>query len=324
MKKQIALPSGTITFLFTDIEGSSSLWEQYPEAMKTTLSAHDLILRSTIQNNHGQIIKTTGDGVHAVFSTALDAIKAAVSAQIDLHSRITDPPIKVRMGLHTRESQVRDGDYYGTEVNRAARIMEIGHGGQILLSEVTAALVRVTLPKETSLNPLGTHRLKGLTAPEEIYQLDHPKLSATFPPLNSLEAYQHNLPVQLTSFIGRQREMEQIKSLLAQTRLLTFVGPGGTGKTRLALETAAELIDEFPDGVWLVELAPLTNPDLILERVSTTLNIEEQRGRPILDTLTNYLHHKQLLLLLDNKEVGSQTVGNFQRGRFQAENRRSC
>ena len=118
--------------------------------------------------------------------------------------------------------------------------------------------------------------------------------------------------------------MEQIKSLLAQTRLLTFVGPGGTGKTRLALETAAELIDEFPDGVWLVELAPLTNPDLILERVSTTLNIEEQRGRPILDTLTNYLHHKQLLLLLDNKEVGSQTVGNFQRGRFQAENRRSC
>jgi hypothetical protein len=228
------------------------------------------------------------------------------------------------MGLHTGESQVRDGDYYGTEVNRAARIMEIGHGGQILLSEVTAALVRVTLPKETSLNPLGTHRLKGLTAPEEIYQLDHPKLSATFPPLNSLEAYQHNLPVQLTSFIGRQREMEQIKSLLAQTRLLTFVGPGGTGKTRLALETAAKLIDEFPDGVWLVELAPLTNPDLILERVSTTLNIEEQRGRPILDTLTNYLHHKQLLLLLDNKEVGSQTVGNFQRGRFQAENRRGC
>ena len=129
MKKQIALPSGTITFLFTDIEGSSWLWEQYPEAMKTTLSARDLILRSTIQNNHGQIIKTTGDGVHAIFSTALDAIKAAVSAQIDPLSRITDPPIKVRMGLHTRESQVRDGDYYGTEVNRAARIMEIGHGG---------------------------------------------------------------------------------------------------------------------------------------------------------------------------------------------------
>jgi len=302
MKKQIDLPSGTITFLFTDIEGSSSLWELFSEAMKPALAAHDAILRSAIQINHGQIIKTTGDGVHAVFSTALDAIKAAISAQIDIHSKITDPPIKVRMGLHTGESQVRDGDYYGTEVNRAARIMEIGHGGQILLSEVTAALVRVALPKETSLNPLGAHRLKGLTAPEEIYQLDHPKLSATFPPLNSLETYQHNLPVQLTSFIGRQREMEQIKSLLAQTRLLTLVGPGGTGKTRLALETAAKLIDQFLDGVWLVELAPLTNPDLILERVATTLNVQEPRGRPILDTLTNYLRHKQLLLLLDNVE----------------------
>jgi len=302
MHKPPDFPTGTVTFLFTDIEGSTKLWEQYPLGMKTALATHDAVLKEAIETNHGWIIKTTGDGVHAVFATSLEAIQTASIAQSDLHSRIKNVPIKVRMGIHTGEGQIRDGDFYGTEVNRAARIMGIAHGQQILISEVTAALVRSTLPEEVFLTDLGAHRLKGLTAPEKIFQLNAPDLPTDFPPLKSLEAYQHNLPIQLTKFIGRQREIEQIKNLLAQTRLLTLLGPGGTGKTRLGLQTVADLIEQFADGIWVIELAPLTDPDLIPDRVAASLNVQEQQGRPILETLTNYLRHKELLLLLDNVE----------------------
>ena len=307
------LPSGTITFLFTDIEGSTQLWEKYPEEMKSALAEHYSILKNAVETNKGVIVKTTGDGIHAVFSTAFDAIEAALAGQHALRNTLvfsnhftgvgnSKISIKVRMGIHTGEAELRDNDYYGQSPNRAARIMGVAYGEQILLSAVTAELVREHLPESASLINLGAYRLKGLTAPEEIYQLDHPELTTYFPPLKSLEAYKHNLPIQLTSFIGRQREMNQIKSLFAQTRLLTLLGPGGTGKTRLALHTAADLIDQFPDGVWLVELAPLTDPNLIPERVAGALNVQEQPGRNMRDTLVEYLRRKKLLLILDNVE----------------------
>jgi predicted ATPase/class 3 adenylate cyclase len=294
-----------LTFLFTDLENSTPLWEQFPAEMRLASAKHDEIMRKAIEAHQGRVVKTTGDGFHAVFESPSDAVTAALVCQQAIIAETWSEDIgtlKVRMGLHTGESQEREGDYYGPAVNRAARVMGIGHGGQILISEVSAMLARDSLPQDATMLDLGQYRLKGLTAPEQIYQLCHPALQLDFPALISLETYKHNLPVQLTSFIGREREMGQIKGLFAQTRLLTLLGPGGTGKTRLGLQTATDLIEHFPDGVWLIELAPLTDPDLIPDRVAATLNIQEQRGRPILETLTNYLRRKELLLLLDNVE----------------------
>lgn len=201
------LPSGTVTFLFTDIEGSTQLWEKHPEAMKNALAKHDSVLKEAIESNHGYIIKTTGDGVHAVFPTAIDAINAAIHAQHNLH-------IKIRMGLHTGEAELRDNDYYGQALNRAARIMAAGHGGQILLSSITAELAREHLPSNTSLIDLGEQRLKDLIRPEKIFQLNAPDLQKDFPALASIKAANNNLPVQLTSFIGRERELAEAKQKL--------------------------------------------------------------------------------------------------------------
>jgi len=301
-----SLPSGTVTFLFTDIEGSTKLWEQYPEAMKSALAKHDSTLKEAIESNNGQIIKTTGDGVHAVFSTAIDAVKAALEAQkIFQISQVpveSDISIRVRMGIHTGEAELRSGDYYGGTLNRAARIMSVGHGGQILISEITHQIAQEHLSSDISLFDLGEHRLKGIAAPERIYQLCYPDLIAEFPTLNSLAFFKHNLQRQLSTFIGREKELADIKQLLKNTQLLTLLGPGGTGKTRLTLQVAEEVIEDYPDGVWLVELAPLTDPDLIPERVAAALNIQEQPGRSIFDTLTDYLRRKELLLILDNVE----------------------
>jgi predicted ATPase/class 3 adenylate cyclase len=294
-----------LTFLFTDLENSSRLWEQFPDEMRNALARHDMLLKKTIETHGGCIVKTTGDGLHAIFESPSDAVTAALDSQQAIIKETWSENVgtlKVRMGLHTGESQERDGDYYGPAVNRAARVMGIGHGGQILISEVTSMLIRDSLPQDASLLDLGQYRLKGLTAPEQIFQLYHPALQLDFPPLTSLETYKHNLPVQLTSFIGRESELSEVKRLLSQTRLLTLLGPGGTGKTRLALQTAADLVDQYPDGVWLIELAPLTDPDLIPDRVAATFNTQEQHGRPILETLINYLRRKELLLLLDNVE----------------------
>ena len=227
------LPSGTVTFLFTDVEDSTVLWEQYPEEMKTALAAHDATLKDSIESNRGYIIKTTGDGVHAVFATAMDAIYASIAAQNNLRAsdatKISDVSIRIRMGMHTGEAELRDGDYYGQTLNRAARIMGVAYGGQILLSSVTAALAREHLPENISLLDLGEHRLKGLSRLENIFQLNAPNLPNEFPPLQSLNTIPNNLPGQLTSFIGRDHEMTVIKGLLASARLVTLAGPGGTG-----------------------------------------------------------------------------------------------
>ncbi|MEZ4771040.1 MAG: adenylate/guanylate cyclase domain-containing protein [Caldilineales bacterium] len=294
-----------LTFLFTDLENSTALWESFPEEMRIASACHDALMRDVIRQYHGRVVKTTGDGFHAVFESPLNAVSAALAGQQTILRKPWPDgvgPLKVRMGLHTGESQQREGDYYGAQVNRAARVMGIGHGGQILISQVTATLVNAALPNAVTLTDLGEHRLRGLTAPEHIFQLCHPDLPAEFPPLTSLETFRHNLPVQLTSFVGRDRELERVKDLLAQTRLLTLLGPGGTGKTRLSLQAAADLIDQFPDGVWLVELAPVADPDRVVARVAATVNVQEQPGRPLLDSVTNHLRRKKLLLLFDNVE----------------------
>ena len=294
-----------LTFLFTDLENSTPLWEKYPNDMQQASARHDALMRATIEQYNGRVVKTTGDGFHAVFESPSDGVAASLAGQQKIAAEdwpVTVGPPKVRMGLHTGESQEREGDYYGLEVNLAARIMGLGYGGQILLSEITTSLVKKTLPQDCVLADLGEHRLKGIASVERIFQLCHPDLVAEFPPLKSLATFKHNLPIQPSSFIGRVEELRQIKNLLKDTSLLTLLGPGGTGKTRLMLQMAEEIIEEYSDGVWLVELAPLTDPDLIPERVAATLNVQEQPGRQMHDTLVEYLRRKELLLLLDNVE----------------------
>jgi predicted ATPase/class 3 adenylate cyclase len=294
-----------LTFLFTDLENSTPLWEKCPDDMQQASARHDLLLREAIETHGGWVVKTTGDGFHAAFESPLDGVAATLAGQQAISAETwpaATGPLKVRMGLHTGESQEREGDYYGVDVNLAARIMGLGHGGQILLSETTTTLVKKILPEDCTLVDLGEHRIKGIAASERIFQLCHPDLVSDFPPLKSLATYKHNLHRQLTTFIGREKEMADVKRLLQDTRLLTLLGPGGTGKTRLMLQVAEEIIEDYPDGVWLVELASLADPDLIPERVAGALNVQEQPGRGLLDTLTEYLRRKELLLLLDNVE----------------------
>jgi predicted ATPase/class 3 adenylate cyclase len=296
------LPTGTVTFLFTDIEGSTQLWEKYPEAMQAALAKHDAILKEAIDSNHGQIIKTTGDGVHAVFEKAIHAIGATVGAQHHLNSLISNPPIRVRMGVHTGEAELRAGDYYGQTLNRAARIMAAAHGGQILLSEVSAQLLREQAPPEISLLDLGEHHLKGLLRPEHIFQINAPGLEHNFPPLHSLPTRLNNLPPQLTSFIGRENESAELKGWLDSARLVTLTGSGGTGKTRLSQEVGAQLLTNFQHGVWLVELAPLSDEAQIIPALAQVFGLQELPFNPLRNLVFDYLRDKKLLLILDNCE----------------------
>jgi len=301
------LPSGTVTFLFTDIEGSTKLWENHPEAMKSALAGHDSILKGAIELNHGYIIKTTGDGVHAVFTTVLDAINSAIEAQRGLKqtsevSETSEVLIRVRIGLHTGEAELRDGDYYGQALNRAARIMSAGHGGQILISDVTAQVAREHLPADVSQLELGEHHLKGLIHPERIFQLTVPDLQKDFPPLHSVPTATNNLPAQLTSFIGRERELKESKEKLASAKLLTLIGPGGTGKTRLSLQLGEEQLDKFKDGVWFIELAPIMDSAYVISAIASTFGLREVQGAPLINIVIDYLRGKHLLIILDNCE----------------------
>ena len=260
------LPAGTVTFIFTDIEGSATLWERFPDAMQTALSRHDAILKTTIAQNNGVIVKSTGDGCLAAF-TAVEALRAVVHLQTAFAAENwpADVPLKVRAALHTGTAELRDGDYFGATLNRTARLLAIGHGGQTLLSTVTQELVRDTLPSGVTLVSLGEQRLKDLQRPEIIFQIAHPALRRDFPPLRSLDnpALPNNLPQQTTSFIGRETEMAKVRTLLEKTRLLTLTGSGGCGKTRLALQVAAEALNGENEGVWFIELAPLVDAALV-------------------------------------------------------------
>ncbi len=300
------LPTGTVTFFLTDIEGSTRLHERCPDAMQEAIARHDALAADTITRHHGCLIKSKGEGdsLFAVFARATDAVAAAGALQ---QAFVSEPwpeetPLRVRIALHTGEALLRDGDYYGAEVNRCARIRAVAHGRQVLLSESTTNLVRSSLPPEAGLRDLGSKHLKDLLRPERLCQLLHPALPADFPPVRSLEAFRHNLPVQLTSFIGRGREIKAINSFLSETRLLTLTGSGGCGKSRLALQVVADLVDKYPDGVWLVRLEAIRDPKLVVKTVADALKVREEPERPLLETLTDYLKPKSLLLVLDNCE----------------------
>lgn len=312
------LPGGTVTFLLTDVENSTRLWEQFPDAMRASLVRHDTLAQTNITRYNGDLVKLRGEGdsLFAVFARATDAVQAALDLQRDFIAEEWDPaaPLKVRMALHTGEAELRDDDYYGNVVNRCGRIRATAHGSQILLSSTTADLVRDHLPHAVTLHPLGLHRLKDLQRPETLWQLRHPDLPDAFPSLKSLDLYKHNLPRQLTSFIGREQEIQQVKTLLAQTSLLTLTGSGGCGKTRLALQVAAEVVETYPDGVWLVELALLPDNaslDGIAKAVSAALRVKEQAGQETLLTLSEYLASQNTLLLLDNCEHVERAIARL-------------
>lgn len=298
------LPSGTVTFFFTDIEGSTERWESKRDAMKGAVACHDAIVRRAIESDGGYVFKTIGDAFCAAFRAAPEALRAALAVQRDLDKEDFSAVdgLRVRAALHTGYADERDSDYFGPTVNRVARLLAIGHGGQILVAAGTADLARGELPPQTSLRDLGAHRLKDLAHPEQVFQLVAADLPAEFPPLKSLDALPNNLPLQVTSFVGRESDLEEVKGLARKSRLLTLVGPGGVGKTRLAAQVGAELLDDYPDGVWLVELATLTDADLVPSETALALNVRLASDRSLTDSIVHALSRKRALLILDNCE----------------------
>src|SRR5215210_1122959 len=297
------LPTGTVTFLFTDVEGSTKLWERGPKGMSQALVRHDELLREAVEAHRGFVFKTMGDAFYAAFSTAAEAVEASLDAQKRLLSEEWEvtAPLRVRMALHTGTAEERDGDYFGPTLNRAARLLSSGHGGQVLLSLSTQELVRENLPLGAELRDLGVRRLKDLSGPEHVFQLTDPELPSSFPPLKTLDLRLNNLPIQPTLLLGREREVAEIADSLRRedVRLLTLTGTGGTGKTRLALQSAAELIDEFEDGVFFVALAPVSDPELVASTLAGALSVSESAGRALKEDLRDYLGDKELLLFLD-------------------------
>ncbi len=307
-----SLPTGTVTLLFTDIEGSTRLWEQEPAAMAAALERHDDLLRSTIESWGGYVFKTVGDAFCAAFAAARDAVAAAGATQRALHTEAWPDraQLRVRMALHTGECEERDGDYFGPAVNRTARLESIGHGGQVLVSRATAELVRDRLPADAQLINLGSHLLKDLDRPEEVFQLVVDGVPAAFPPLRSnsdiegpvSQSNPTNLTQAASSFVGRNAEMNQIVNLLSSSRLITLAGSGGVGKTRLATEVGRRLLDDIPDGVWLVELAMVSNASLVADEVLRDLGIGEQADKSAVETLIDVLAAQRRLIILDNCE----------------------
>ena len=297
-------PPAVTTFLFTDIEGSAGLWERDPARMQPALARHDAISRSAVEQHRGTVVKMTGDGMLAAFSDPLDAIEATLQLQQALaEAGAADGlSLRVRCGLHAGVSETRDHDVFGSAVNRAARIMGVAHGGQVVLSQAVTLLVRHRLPAGVTLRDLGAVRLRDLAGPEQVSQLVHPRLRQDFPALRSLEHRPNNLPQQVTSFIGRERELTEVRKLLASARLLTLVGAGGLGKTRLSLQVAADVIDDYPDGVWFVELAPLADGRLVAQAVGSALGVKEEGGRPLVEALASYVADRSPLIILDNCE----------------------
>ena len=299
-----SLPLGTVTFLFTDIEGSTRLLQHLGDNYASLIAEHDRLLREIWARNNGSVVGTQGDSFFVAFGRAIDGINAAVQAQHALaaHPWIDGVRVRVRMGLHTGEPQIRASEnYVGIDVHRAARIAAAAHGGQALISQTTFDLVRNELPEGVTWRDLGEHRLKDLRQPKRLYQLAIAGLPSDFPPLMSLDAFPNNLPVQSTSFVGRAKEVAEVKQLLAEERLVTLTGPGGSGKTRLGLHVASEMLRHF-HGVFFVALAPITDPGLVASTMAQALNISETPGRPIFESLKEYLQSKSFLLVLDNFE----------------------
>jgi predicted ATPase/class 3 adenylate cyclase len=306
------LPTGTVAFLFSDIEGSTQRWERDRAAMGDALRRHDALVRSAIERNRGYVFKTIGDAFCAAFATIPDAVAAALAIQRDLanddFSEVED--LRVRIGLHAGSAEERDGDYFGPTLNRVARLQATAWGGQTILSAAAAELARPALPPEATLRDLGLHRLKDLAEPETIAQLVVPDLPSDFPPLRSLDASLHNLPTQLLPLIGRETVVAEIEAALAEARLVTLAGAGGIGKTRTALHVAADLLERYPGGVWYAELAPVSDETQVAPKIAADLGLRETPGRSALDTLLSWLAAREALLVIDNCE---QVVGEAAR-----------
>jgi predicted ATPase/class 3 adenylate cyclase len=299
-----SLPTGTVTFLFTDIEGSTRLLQALDERYGELLADHCRIMREAIADAGGTELGTEGDSFFAVFPTAAGGIQATVAAQRALAANAWPDgvTVRVRMGLHTGVGKLGGENYVGLDVHRAARIAAAGHGGQVVLSDTTSSLAGAGLPVGISLRPLGAHRLKDLANPERLFQLVIPDLPSDFPAPRSLDARANNLPVQLTSFVGRDEEIAEVGRLLDRSRLVTLTGPGGTGKTRLALQVAAERLTRYPDGAFIVELAPIRDSGLVASAIASALSIREAANQPLLETLRDWVRDRELLLVLDNFE----------------------
>ena len=298
------LLTGTVTFFFSDIEGSTRLLRANPEGWPALLARHQDLLRAAFAATGGNEVGTEGDSFFVAFPTAPAAIAAAVEAQRALAAEPwpDDGEVLVRIGLHTGEASLSAKTYVGLHVHRASRIASVGHGGQVLLSDATRSLALEALPAGVGLRDLGEHRLKDLEHPERLWQLVIDGLQNEFPAVSSLDATPNNLPTRLTTFLGREAEIEGIGSLLAESRLLTLTGPGGTGKTRLSLEVAGRALRHYPDGVWFVELAPISDPELVLSTIAQTIGLPERGGRPPIDRLVDFLGTRRTLIVLDNFE----------------------
>jgi class 3 adenylate cyclase len=307
-------PTGTVTFLFTDIEGSTALWEQDPEAMQAALARHDRLLRDAIESSNGSVVKSTGDGMYAVFAAATDALAACLAAQRSLqHSEASTSTVptdtegsmpfslKVRMGLHTGAAEFRDGDYFGAVLNRTTRIMSAAHGGQVLLSFVTAELVRGYLPAGVTLREMGEHRLKGLLNPERLFQVVAADLLADFPPVTSLTG--HGLPAERDAFVGRSDSLAELaRRMKAGARLVSVLGSGGTGKTRLVTHFGWSALRDFSGGVWFCDLSEARGLDGIVHAVAQGLDVPLGKDDPVTQVGQAIAARGLCLVILDNFE----------------------
>ena len=307
-QEALGLPTGTVTFLFTDIEGSTDLWERDEAAARKVLIRHDQIIEDLVEDHEGMLVRPRGEGDSrfAVFQHAPGAAAAAASIQqaFIAESWPTEEPLKIRMGLHTGHADLREGDYYGSAVNRCARVRSLGHGGQVLLSLATEQVIADYLPEQVEIVDLGLHPLKGLKRPEQIFQMVISDVPSDFPPLQTQVGPKHNIPEQLTPFVGRRSKIEEVRSLLSQdgVRLVTLKGPGGMGKTRLAIEVARQEAESYADGARFVALAPLDSADQIVQAFLQALDLRPATQEDPRDFLLQYLRRADLLIVVDNFE----------------------
>jgi len=307
-------PSGTVTFLFTDIEGSTKLARAHPEAWEAARARHHAILQSAMNANKGYVFQIIGDAFCATFHKTGDALKAATKAQHDLQTETWgDVKIRVRMGIHTGEAEIQsDGQYHGyLALSLVQRIMSAGHGGQILISGATENLLRGQLSDGVDLHDMGRHNFKDAPQPVRVFQVNISGLQRDFPPLRTFDIHPNNLPAQLTSFVGREKELADVKRLLADTHMLTLIGPGGTGKTRLSVRLARDVLNEYPDGIWMIDLAPVLDPTLVPRTTAITIGLRDEPQRPVIDMLCDYLSTKQMLIILDNCEHLVEACANM-------------
>jgi predicted ATPase/class 3 adenylate cyclase len=297
------MPQRTVTLLFTDIEGSTKLWEAFGDGMRQALPKHDQLIKRAIDQHNGTVFKTVGDGFFCVFQAPADAVQAAIAIQKSIHETPWPVPgLRVRCSLHTGTVESRGGDYYGVALSRAARMLGVGYGGQTLLSEATRALVHRELPADAWLYDHGPQRLKDLEGAENLFELRHPDIPVEMQGLRTINERPNNLPEPITSFVGREAVIEQIRASLQKSRMVTLIGSGGSGKTRAALEAAGGLLDDYPDGVWFVDLSPVIDETLVTKAVASVLNVREQAGAGLADALIEYAEPRNLLLILDNCE----------------------